>query len=141
MYFLDPVEISLPESSHVYRFVWKPDYSVLLINTKAGALYVLNNELSVINHSVICDKGLNDIVWHPDSTGKSLRSNWFATATPNGVTVYNCIDGQKKDESLLNNIVASFEGHVKPPVALAWCPFQGHRIASTAMDGITHVSL
>lgn len=95
----------------------------------------------VINLAVISDKGFNDIVWHPESIGNSLRSNWFAAATPNGVVVYNCIEEQSAKESLLNRVIARFEGHIKPPVTLAWCPFQGNRIASIAMDGITHVSV
>ena len=134
--------MELPENLNVYRFAWKPDHTLLLLNGKDGSLVVLKTDLTAITTIYPNDKGLNGIVWHPDAftnkTEISPRCNWFAAATTKGVIVFDC-HALDKNDNFADKLVVSFEGHLKPPLALAWCPFEGNKIISTAGDGLSHV--
>ncbi|EFA02425.1 gem-associated protein 5 [Tribolium castaneum] len=137
-----PSFLDLPNNLYVYKFAWKPDFRLLLLNGKDGSLLVLTIDLVAITTLYPNEKGLNGIVWHPDSfmdkTDVSPRCNWFAATTVKGILVYDC-GSIRESDNFAENIVATFEGHVKPPLALAWCLFDGNRIASTASDGLVHV--
>ncbi|XP_044254324.1 gem-associated protein 5 [Tribolium madens] len=137
-----PVCLDISDKLYVYKFAWKPDFSLLLLNGKDGSLVVLTTDLVAITTLYPNEKGLNGIVWHPDSfmdkIDVSPRCNWFAATTTKGILVYDC-GSIRENDNFAEKIVATFEGHVKPPLALAWCPFDGNRIASTASDGLVHV--
>ncbi|RZC35001.1 gem-associated protein 5, partial [Asbolus verrucosus] len=142
----DPVELELPQQLYVYRFAWKPDFSLLLLNGKDGSLVVLRTDLVALTTIYLNDKGLNGIVWHPDAftnkTEISARCNWFAATTSRGLLVYDCVlfnEETATSENFMEKIVVVLEGHLRPPLSLAWCPFDGNKIVSTAADGLALV--
>lgn len=134
--------LELPGNLYVYKFAWKPDFSLLLLNGRDGCLVALTTDLVAITTLYPSEKGLNGLVWHPDSflnaADTSPRCNWFAATTPRGILVYDC-GSIRESDNFADKIVANFEGHVKPTLGLAWCPFEGNKIVSIAADGLAHV--
>jgi gem associated protein 5 len=138
----DPIQLELPEKLYVYKFAWKPDFTLLLINGKDGLLLILTTDLVALTTLYPTEKCLNKIVWHPDAFTNNVeispRCKWFAATTSKGLLVYDC-SSIEENKNFADNIVANFEGHLKPPLSLAWCPFEGNKIVSTAADGLALV--
>jgi WD40 repeat protein len=134
--------LELPEKLYVYKFAWKPDFTLLLINGKDGLLLILTTDLVALTTLYPTEKCLNKIVWHPDAFTNNVeispRCKWFAATTSKGLLVYDC-SSIEENKNFADNIVANFEGHLKPPLSLAWCPFEGNKIVSTAADGLALV--
>lgn len=73
---------------------WKPDYSLFIVGTKAGSLFIYNLNLDLITTIYGQHKSILNILWHPEATAEdsetSPYSSWFAASTSDAsVLVYD----------------------------------------------------
>lgn len=137
---LDPIEIDKPQKTFIYSFAWKPDYSLLLLTTKAGFLIVYSPDMNILCKHYFQYR-INDIVWHPNASVVGTKeSNWFATiSNTRNVIVYDFkVESGNNDDNIIN----MYQGGASDMInAVAWNPYDPSQLVIASEVGAAQVCL
>ncbi|CAH1174063.1 unnamed protein product [Phaedon cochleariae] len=139
----EPTEIDKPEKTIIYSFAWKPDYSILLVSTKAGFLIVYSPELKILRKHYFPQR-IQEILWHPNAAlhGDSpaqAQSCWFAAITNfKNVTVYD-FDEARASDSDDDRVVAVYEGAGDVVSCISWSPHKDYELVIGNENGIVQI--
>ncbi|XP_060517514.1 gem-associated protein 5-like isoform X2 [Cylas formicarius] len=133
----DPTVVDVPDNTFVYTMSWKPDYTVMTLTTKSGALMIYGADLQ-LNRTLYLHQKLQSIVWHPAAaTSTSRYSKVFATTEKFSECVVYDLSIQSDDSDRM--VMAKFENRGCVVNCVAWNPHCETQLVMAGDDGVCQI--
>lgn len=139
-----PPLLELPDNTFVYTMSWKPDLSMHLVSSKAGALICYDASLKISNISYVPNR-LQSILWHPDAITNDVTVSKYCQTFVSIVqsTEFIVFDFSKEGENEEKQM-AHFKtrGHFKNKSlinCIAWSPHNGSQLVFVDEVGVAQV--